>query len=52
MALCSGIWCRAIEVTIRASAVAYMSRDGTFLPSLVRDGFGRYQAVLELPPSN
>ena len=37
-----------VELTLRASAPGYAPKEGTFLPSLVKDGSGRYQAVLEL----
>jgi hypothetical protein len=36
------------ELTLRASAAGYAPMEQTFLPTLTRDSFGRYQAILTL----
>jgi hypothetical protein len=40
-----------VELTIRASASGYGSKESTFAPSLNRNGSGSYLAVVELHPS-
>lgn len=37
-----------VEVTLRASAPSFVPAEKTFLPSLAKDGRGRYLAILEL----
>ena len=41
-----------VELTIRASASGYDTKESTFAPSSSRNGSGSYLAIVELQPSH